>query len=316
LVTLARRPVRQPSPPRSGPGDLPDPDAGASTGPAVSQPVVVESGGSSPSSPRQGAPLETEVTMDELLNLCDELAASPSQGAGASADRAVPARRPVRFTLIESSSSEATPAASPEAPTEAQDVPVPMVETEAPPEAQDAPVPTVEMGEADDAPAERRAGEGAFPGSDGTRPSGAEVVIVDDAVPGGEVVPTAPGGVVVATEAVVSDVPVGDREPVPISPVGTSPGLEIVPFPGTGPAGRLLPILPGQAPESFDGSGWGALAPGEPACSRGARSPASFGRVEADAELACSQMAAASRLMREAITLVGQGVLPSTRVSS
>ena len=267
----------------------------------MSQPMVIESGGSSPSSPRQGAPLEAEVTMDELLNLCDELAASPGQGAGASADRAVPAQRPVRYTLVESSSSEATPVASPEAPSEAQDVPVP----------------TAEMGEADDAPAERRAGEGALPGSDGTRPSGAEVVTVDDAAPGGEVVPTASDGVVVAAEAVVSvDVPVGDREPVPISPVGTSPGLEIVPFPGTSSAEGPLPILPGQAPESFDGSGWGALAPGEPACSRGARSPASFGRVEADAELACSQMAAASRLMREAITLVGQGVLPSTRVSS
>ena len=57
------------------------------------------------------------------------------------------------------------------------------------------------------------------------------------------------------------------------------------------------------------------MPPEGPAHPREACSAASFGRVEADAELACSQMVAASRLMREAITLVGQGVLPSTRVS-
>ena len=64
--------------------------------------------------------------MDDLLTLCDqeELAATSDQGAGGAASQAVPARRSVRYTLIESSSSEA----SPEVPPEAQDVPAPTVE--------------------------------------------------------------------------------------------------------------------------------------------------------------------------------------------
>jgi len=178
--------------------------------------------------------------VDDLLNLCDqeELAASSNQGAGGVVDQAVPAPGPVQYTLIETDSSEASP--------EAQDVPVSTVEEEV-----------------EEAPFEQRVGAGTPPGSDGACPSGAEVVVLDDAVSDGEVVPVASNVDVVGAGAVTSaDIPAEGRVPVLSSPVRAQFELSIVPFPGANPDGRLFLVSPGEAPESLSASGWGALALG------------------------------------------------------